>query len=382
MKSLLVLSLFTLIFHILSAQNINIKLFSKQEYSAFTFTTANGKYELVSRNKIAGKVAKSDSIIVFVKGKKFRAVDAQGQKLGNFKHLQIRGIGAENRFLLRVHSPGVVAREYDDDLQIFCTDGLFSVINDVDFEKYIAAVVECEGGPSSHIEYYKSQAILCRTYAMRHHEKHIEEGFSLCDDVHCQAYKHRCMYNRDIYAAAQETAGLVIVDNKLKLISATFYSNSGGQTANSEDVWSSALPYLRSQADPFSEGMRNYRWQKEIPMSEWNDYLQKKGISVGKEFNYNFAQPQRKKEYQCEGTVIPTKTIRQDWNLKSSFFDIKRSGDKIIIDGKGYGHGVGLAQEGAMNMANKGYGYEQIIKQYYQGVNIMSIRALNFFQVE
>jgi stage II sporulation protein D len=364
-------------------QNINIRIFSKYTFSEFTFTVDKGKYQLVSNNKVAKRLKKNDSIKLYIKGKKIRVTLFDGKKIGNFKHLQITGVGAENYFSATPKLERHLKRQYDDDLKIFNDTGSIKLINDVNFEKYIGAVVECEGGPSSHIEYYKSQAILCRTYAMRHYQKHMNEGYSLCDDVHCQAYKHRCYYNREIYNAALETAGLVIVDDELKLISATFYSNSGGQTANSEDVWSSALPYLRSQSDPYSVGMRNFRWKKEIALNDWIEYLKKNGAEIKNDKDsFTFKQPQRKKDFRYNTTSIPTKIIRKDWKLKSAFFDISLKGDTIVIDGRGYGHGVGLAQEGAMAMANKGHNYEAIIKQYYMGVNIMSIKALDFFQIE
>jgi stage II sporulation protein D len=90
-------------------------------------------------------------------------------------------------------------------------------VNDVNFEKYIAGVVEAEGGPNAPLEYFKTQAILCRTYAMKYYNKHLNEGFNLCDEVHCQAYKGRVSKNEDILKAAIETSGLVIVDQIYQL---------------------------------------------------------------------------------------------------------------------------------------------------------------------
>lgn len=366
-----------------SSQNINIKIFGDQNISGFSFAPVSGKYELVNNSRVVARVEVGDSTIITAKGKKIRAESSSGKRLGNFKHLHIRGVSGENYFNVRPFSEKSQLRTYDDDLQVSQDSGLFTLINDVNFEKYIAAVVECEGGPSAPVEYYKSQAILCRTYAVKYFDKHIKEGYSLCDDVHCQVYKNRCHRNRDIAAAAIGTTGLVVVDDKLNVISATFYSNSGGQTANSEDVWQSAQPYLRSAPDPYSKGQRNYEWSKTIPLDDWRKYLISKGAKVSaNDTDFEFTQPTRKAVLTYRGMTIPTKTIRAEMGLRSSFFDLKVKGDKLIIDGRGYGHGVGLSQEGAMNMAKQGYRYDQIINQYYQGVNIISVRALNFFQVE
>lgn len=364
------------------AQNINIKIFENQKVANFTFTAVSGKYELVNNNRIEARIATGDSVIFTTKGKKIRAEDGKGNRLGSFKQVHIRGTSGENYFAIRTGNDGA-ARSYDDDLQLTQDSCIFSIINDVSFEKYIAAVVECEGGPSAHSEYYKTQAILCRTYAIKYFDKHIAEGYSLCDGVHCQVYKNRCSRNRNIAAAALETAGLIVVDSKMDVISATFYSNSGGQTANSEDVWPGAQPYLRATADPYSKGQHCSTWTKTVSINEWRNYLLSKGIQVPEgSTDFGFSQPSRKPAYVYRSANIPTKTIRADWGLRSSFFDLTVKGDSLVFDGRGYGHGVGLSQEGAMNMAKQGFKYDQIINQYYQGVNIVSVRALNFFQVE
>lgn len=365
------------------AQNINIRIFGDQTVSGFTLTAVSGKYELVHNSRVAARIETGDSVIFSTKGKKIRADDGSGNRLGTFKQVQVRGVGGENYFSIRPHDAGSVARSYDDDLQVTQDSGVFTIINDVNFEKYIAAVVECEGGPSAHSEYYKTQAILCRTYAIKYFDKHIAEGYCLCDGVHCQVYKNRCVRNRDIASAALETAGLIVVDSKMDVISATFYSNSGGQTANSEDVWAGAQPYLRATADPYSKGQRNSSWNKTVSIDEWRTYLISKGVQVPEgSTDFAFSQPSRKPAYVYRSASIPTKTIRADWGLRSSFFDLTVKGDSLVFDGRGYGHGVGLSQEGAMNMAKQGFKYDQIINQYYQGVNIVSVRALNFFQVE
>jgi stage II sporulation protein D len=343
-------------------------------------------------------------------------------------------------------------REYDNDLYISIRNDSFFLINDVNFEKYIAGVVEAEGGSKAHIEYYKAQAILCRTYAAKHYTKHLEEGFNLCDGQHCQAYKGRCKYNLSILDAALQTSGLVVVDSSRNLISATFYANSGGQTANSEDVWITALPYLRAVQDTFSIHGRGYAWEKNIPLASWKTYLSTKGFSLEphekyvpftldtiwdnnavenertllsffvkdstsgttvdsletntsdssnmqsfridtiqhkkeqKHFplDFTFDQTERKKYFSfraCD-TLLPLRTIRSDWKLRSTFFSVRADADTVYLSGRGYGHGVGLSQEGAMRMAECNYTYDQIIKFYFTGVQIMNIRAVNFYRVE
>ena len=71
---------------------------------------------------------------------------------------------------------------------------------------------------------------------------------------------------------------------------------------------------------------------------------------------------------------MPLTTIRSDLNLRSTFFSVFVNGDSVILKGRGYGHGVGLCQEGAMEMASKGFSYRDIISFYYSGVIITDVK--------
>lgn len=380
---LLIGVLLFIISHCISAQNINIGIYNSVKSQSLTFVAKSGKYDIVCNNKIPYSIKEGDSVtVVKFKNSKFKVYNSQGKSIGKFRNILFRGKKQSNYFAIHFNDTlSNVTRLYDNDLNVILKEEYFQLINDVNFEKYIAGVVEAEG-PNAPLEYFKTQAILCRTYAMKHYEKHLNQGFNLCDDVHCQAYKGRCKYNPQILEAAIKTEGLVIVDEKLEIISATFYANSGGETVNSEDVWVSALPYLRAVPDKYSLNQYGYKWTKEISVEDWKNYLIKKGLTVPENSDFTFKQDKRKTEYTFNGSKILLKHIRTDWKLRSTFFSIEQKGNLLIFHGKGYGHGVGLSQEGAMEMAKQNFTYDTIIKHYYKGVNIMSIKALNFFQIE
>lgn len=367
----------------IEAQNINVALFSEYKITAFSFTVLTGKYEVVANEKVIMRLDANQIASLKVKGERVRIETASDGNEGTYKFLQIRGIKQGNIFSLQPTEPSKNARQYEDDLFIRVENGFLKIINDVDFERYIAGVVESEGGYSAPQEYYKTQAILCRTYAMKYIEKHIAEGFNLCDDVHCQAYKSRCRYNLNILKATEATAGLVIVDSNLNLISATFFSNSGGETVNSEDVWGGKVSYLRGVTDTFCIGQPCFTWQRIIKKSDWLTYLYTKGAdSICDSADFTYLQSRREKFYQFQDIVLPLKQVRQDWQLRSTYFSIEPQGNFLVFNGKGYGHAVGLAQEGAMQMSKLGHNYESIINHYYSNVRIMSIKALNFFKVD
>lgn len=386
MNGLKVHSLFIVFFLISLAsicQNINIQLLSSLSIKNFEFIADSGKYDLISDNKLIGSLQQNEKCSFEVRKNKIKAIAENGSFSGNYSEIQIRGRKQTDIFILESKDKQFARRRYDNDLYVNIDKESLKLINDVNFEKYIAGVVESEGGSEAPLEYYKTQAILCRTYSLKHYDKHLESGFNLCDDVHCQAYKGRCEKNRMIYSAAIETAGLVIVDEQLRIISATFFANSGGETANSEDVWQNQVSYLRSIPDSYSLNQPGSIWEKSISIEQWNKYLESKQIVLsGNNNDLKFEQKSRKKNYTYNQQDLPLKAIRSDWGLRSTFFSIEVSGENIILKGKGYGHGVGLSQEGAMQMARQGFNYESIIDHYFTKVKIMSIKSLDFFQIE
>jgi stage II sporulation protein D len=231
------------------------------------------------------------------------------------------------------------------------------------------------------------QAILARTFALAHINKHVTEGFSLCDLVHCQAY-HGKPRDLNVFRAVEATEGLVVVDHNLDLIVAAFHSNSGGQTANSEDVWGGHTSYLRSIVDTFSRSMPNYSWEKRMPASEWLSYLRDRHnfpteTDSGRNIALNFRQDNRKSHLECSSVKVPLRSVRQDLQLRSTFFSVSRLGsDSVVLSGRGYGHGLGMCQEGAMLMARRGYSYQEILDYYYQNIRLIDLEKLRFFKDE
>jgi stage II sporulation protein D len=240
-------------------------------------------------------------------------------------------------------------------------------------------VVETEAGNRCDLEYYKVQAILSRTFAYKNMDRHESEGFHLCDAVHCQAYKGRNIWNEDVEIGTEVTEGLVLVDQDSVLIHAAYHANSGGETRGAEDVWLTGKHYLRPVLDPFSLNQPGARWKKSIPAEEWIRYLRDKGVFVGELQDTSVLEmplEHRQDYYHFGPDSLPLSVIRDDYQLKSDFFGVYLSGDQIVLDGRGYGHGVGLSQEGAMEMARKGYRYTAILHYYYDQIQIIPWQLL------
>ncbi len=289
---------------------------------------------------------------------------------GTFPQVQLRA--SDTACILCLNPTGVKQRTYEGNLIVSTFNkSTLKIINDVDFETYLAGVVQSEIY-GKHSDIFRIQAIISRTWALRNMNKHKGDGYNFCDYVHCQAYQNRCV-RPDIMLGTMQSSGETIVDADGKLIDTPFHSNSGGQTANSEDVWRSALPYLRSVQDTFSLHMKQSNWTKVIPKDKWLNYFAKthklnvQDASVRNTL-LNFQQPQR----VAKLLGVPLTRVRTDFGLKSTFFSVStdpKSGD-VILSGHGYGHGVGLSQEGTIRMVGLGIAYDSIIRHYYSGASI------------
>lgn len=379
------LILFLLLPVALFAHEVNVRLLSTMSVNAVNVSAFKGNYLLYFDGKIQNDSVTRNVFQLLVSGDSIE-VRIPGDTLGKFASVKFVPVNDSAAFKIKPVKPSSGTRIYDHGLTITVLNKSLLCINSVELEHYVAGVVESESGGNSVKEFYKVQAILCRTYALAHLYRHALEGFDLCDGVHCQAYRSRPT-DAKVQAAVDETAGLVIVDKSLILITAAFHSNCGGQTANSGDVWAVTLPYLKSVKDTFCTKMPNARWQRKIAKDDWLNYLALKhkypvDDSLACYQALNMTQDTRCTYYTYGNMKIPYRTIRSDWQLRSAYFSIEEGKDSIVIRGRGYGHGVGLCQEGAIRMAKLGYSYQQILDFYYQDIEIVDLSRLEFFKEE
>jgi stage II sporulation protein D len=356
-----------------ASNSIRLGLFSNSSVQSYTFSPVASCYLLSIDSVFTDSIQPGEILYASLFGDMI-TVRSMQRVLGKGSELQLVACDSMAYFNLRPAFPALAGRLYDDNLTLRADINRILAVNEVDFELYIAGVIESEGGTRAPLEYYKAQAVLCRTYALQNIQKHAAEGFNLCDGVHCQAYFSRSDHNDEIYQSVVSTHGEVALYADTLLITAAFHSNCGGETQNSENEWVTAAPYLRSVQDPWCRESRNARWQKSIPLDEWRKYTGANGVSEADKLApgvFRFIQHTRSEYYHVGKDSIPVKKIRADWMLKSGFFSVSFiSPDKIVFDGRGYGHGIGLCQEGAMAMAKKGFNYREILQFYYTGITI------------
>lgn len=352
-------------------QNIQIGLFPEKDIRSLVFSVVKGNYTVISDESIIREIHSGEIFFVNAEGNSLVVSDSINE-IGRFDKLLIKGIENENIFQLKLISPLSLSYDYDDDLILSVKVSDINVINKVDIEKYIAGVIEAEGGSNAGSEYYKAQSVLARTYLYRNMVRHGADGFNLCNAEHCQAYKGKSMLNHQIYDDVKSTSMLVLTDLENNLIFAPYHSNCGGITGTADLVWQNHMHCLQSVNDPFCLESRNSSWEKTILLDDWKKYLEKNsaGNEIEKKVVYTFVNENRKKSFSLENSEISLKKIREDFSLKSSFFSISCDGEIIKFKGRGYGHGVGMCQEGAIEMAKVGYTYIDIIHFYFQDVLI------------
>lgn len=358
------------------AINIKVRLLSEYAPTSVVITTISGKYNLIcDNNRISEGIEAGGAVqLSYYEGK--IKVERGIELIGTFSEVEFIGAKYNNVFSIKSDKLNK-ERTYEENLKVNITDHSLLLVNTIGLERYVAGVVQSEVyGSSTDVEFFKIQAIAARTYCLANLNRHIRQRYNVCDAVHCQSYKGRCT-QPDILRATYETFSDVIVDSTNKLISPAYHSNSGGMTESAGNLWQHDIPYLQSKVDSFSIGARNYEWEKILPIRLWIEYFtQKYGERYGIDGEYRQAilqweQPTRQACLIVGGDTIPAKDVRSHFKLRSAWFSVSVQGDNVYLKGKGYGHGVGLSQEGAIEMVKRGYSCVDILRYYFNNVRII-----------
>ena len=254
------------------------------------------------------------------------------------------------------------------------------IINEVPFEDYIKGVVAGEMPATFELEALKAQAVASRSYAMYQMTATKDKEYDVLNTTANQVYltdqelkenwkeEYPGKINK-IKEAINETSGEYLTYEG-KVINAMFFSTSVGATENSEEVFVSALPYLRSVDSKWDEASPAYTDTYTFTLEEFYkklnlQYNQTLTIEVTSKTSTG-----RTRTLKINGTEINGRDLATKLNLRSNYFDIVQNENNVTITTKGFGHGVGMSQYGANGMAKEGYKYDQILKHYYQNTEI------------
>lgn len=382
MSSSFIIILLVLIVNTSFSIQLDIGLLRNVRLKHVLFETNSGKYTIVSNSYIKN-INPGQKVKIQYHNDSVRLKIGE-HTLGHFDTIYFYPKYDDNIFKITSLSPSLKSRKYYTQLKVFAINGQLTLVNQIDIERYLIGVLESEVGPNESEDFYKVHAVISRTYALKNKYKFLHEGFHLTDLVNCQVYHGKMYNNKFIADAVNKTKNLVLVDENINYITAAYFSNSGGQTMNVEDVWLESLPYLRSVKDPYSIGTYNYKWERRIAKDKWLDYLKRKhhfpiNDKEVVEMALNFKQNIRRKFYIGWQYHILLTDLRSDWKLKSTFFSVIDEGNTVVLKGKGFGHGVGLSQEGAMKMIRLGYDFLEVLRFYYTGVHIIDLKMRDFY---
>lgn len=253
-------------------------------------------------------------------------------------------------------------------------------IKEIPFEEYIKGVVSGEMPANYELEALKAQAVAARSYALYHMNG---KEFDVTNTTSTQVYledkdlkeKWKEDYEKNIKKiekAIKETSGECLT-YKGEKVDAMFFAVSTGKTENSEEVFVSKLPYLRSVSSAWDE--KSPVFTDTVTMNI-KDFYNNLNIPYEEKLKIEILEKTstgRIRKLKINGQEINGRDIQTKLKLRSNYFEIIKKDNNIIINTKGYGHGVGMSQFGANEMAKEGSDYKKILKHYYEGTEITKI---------
>ena len=316
---------------------------------------------------------------------------------------------------------------FEGTLRIVVEADKIVAINELPVEKYLTSVISSEMSSTSSLEFLKAHAVISRSWLLAQMEKrkqHESGGdnffsftksdqefirwydredhtiFDVCADDHCQRYQGITRANNThVEEAISQTRGQVLMYGD-EICDARFSKCCGGETEEFQYCWEDTpKPYLVSFHDPYcntsdkhtlsqvlndfdQETPDFYRWEVSYTQSELSDLVNRKlkddfgtitdliPVARGKSGRIWKLKIVGTKKTLTIGKELEIRRALSESHLYSSAFDVEKDGDKFILKGKGWGHGVGLCQIGAAVMGEQGHPYDDILLYYYRGAEI------------
>ncbi len=262
-------------------------------------------------------------------------------------------------------------------------NGSVQVINVVRMDDYLKSVVPGEIPANWEMEALKAQAVASRTFAYHRiiAARKKTTTYDLDATVLSQVYRGISEEKPSTSRAVEATSGEVILHGGGPILS-YFHSTCGGKTVNDRYVWkASDKPYLEGVRCGFCGGSTRYSWESKLSLDDIRSRLASKYGAIGAIRSISFS---RKDDRVTEVTVRhgggalvlngnDFRLLFPDDTIQSLYFTSKKTDGGLLLQGKGWGHGVGMCQWGARGMARNGYGYKRILNHYYSGVRVGTI---------
>jgi len=253
------------------------------------------------------------------------------------------------------------------------------VVNNIELEDYIKGILYHEASHYWPLEALKAQAVACRSYAVYQKQASGTRDFDLASDVSSQVYGGRTSERYRTNIAVDETKGMVLFYQG-KIMPAYFHATCAGHTEDAGRLWNISIPPLKGVACPFCRESPHFAWHVVLSLEEIEKKLKGTNYSMnniesitvlgrdesGRIISLKITAKNKSRE-------IPAKDFRSLIGaniIRSTNFQLDIAGSDVVIEGKGWGHGVGLCQWGAYFMAKNGSTFQDILAYYYPGSTI------------
>lgn len=256
-------------------------------------------------------------------------------------------------------------------------------------EEYLAAVLPAEIGNAPEAA-LAAQAVAARSYAVAHANRHADEGADLCDGTHCQVYRGPRGASAASRRAVAATRGLVLAQNG-RVIAAPFHAVCGGRTARPADVWDDEeTPDLAPVDDDACLASAGATWTYAIPRDAVGSLGGALGLpgarflevfgrdATGRVASVRLAAPGG--GWRVVRGFDFRRAAAELWGaraVRSTAFELVEHPRAYVLEGRGYGHGAGLCQAGAIARARRGEPYRRILAHYYTGVSLVTRASLS-----
>jgi len=273
-----------------------------------------------------------------------------------------------------------------------------TIVRRVPLEEYVEAAILSEFAPASGdpgvVErMLQVQAIVGRTYALAHLARHGQQGFDFCATTHCQLFQPaRLQTSRwapQAATAARRTARMVLWYGPGPA-RAVFHADCGGHTSNAVDVWGGAArPYLVARADDGAAGEVHAKWTFEASRSAVQralntdprtrvgarldriEILDRDGAGRAARVALGGAQARIVRGEALREVLARAFGARA---IKSTWFDVRPEPTGFVFEGRGFGHGVGLCQAGALARIRAGVKPTAILQRYFPGTKLVALK--------
>jgi len=257
------------------------------------------------------------------------------------------------------------------------------VINYLDLDEYLYGVLYHEVSHRWPMEVLKAQAIAARTFALYQARQNKLQPYDLRSDVYSQVYGGRASEKWSTTKAVNLTRDKILTYNG-DILPAYYHATCAGYTEDASNLWNIDLPPLKGVPCNFCTNSPHYKWSKDIPLWELENKLKDNKYMIGKVASVSILSKNRSgrvdkleiKDESGVSVILTGKDFRQiigPNDVRSTKFDASIRWGSLVLNGFGWGHGVGMCQWGAYGQARQGKKAEEILKYYYPGAEITTI---------